>query len=65
MDCGELPADLDLDLSICLLLGPMLYGHIFAGCTAEGKNRLGTVTADAFVRAFAGAGGSSHSTAAG
>jgi len=49
---GHLSAGLNLDLSLCLLLGPMLYGHIFASCTPEEKNRLGAVTADAFVRAF-------------
>jgi AcrR family transcriptional regulator len=49
---GQLSARLNLDLSLCLLLGPMLYGHIFAGCTPEEKNRLGILTADAFVRAF-------------
>jgi AcrR family transcriptional regulator len=65
MDCRELPTELNLDLSICLLLGPMLYGHIFAECTPEEKNRLGTLTADAFVRAFTSAAGGSHSSSAG
>ena len=65
IEAGHLPASLNLDLSLCLLLGPMLYGHIFAGCTPEEKNRLGTLAADAFVRAFTSPRRSSHSTAAG
>jgi len=65
IDFRELPTGLNLDLSICLLLGPMLYGHIFAECTPEEKIRLGTLTADAFVRAFASSGRSSDSTLTG
>jgi AcrR family transcriptional regulator len=49
---GKLHAGLDLDLSMSLLLGPMLYGHIFGGKTRSPNEKLGRMTAEAFVRAF-------------
>lgn len=49
----HLKSGLPIDLSISLLLGPMLYGHIFGKGTRGAKQRLGRLTAEAFVRAFA------------
>lgn len=49
---AQLAPDLKLDASICLLLGPMLYGHIFRDCSREKRQELGVLTAQAFVRAF-------------
>ena len=51
IDRGELPPDLDMDLAMALLLGPMLYTHIFSKQAAE-KRDIGPETAQAFVRAF-------------
>ncbi len=50
---GQLPADLDLELSMALLLGPMLYRHIFAKGSSASDDDLGRQTAEAFCRAFA------------
>jgi len=50
---GRLPSDVDLELSMSLLLGPMLYGHIFGGDSFGSKQKLGALTAEAFCRAFA------------
>jgi len=47
-----LDGSLDTDEAIAMLLGPMLYVHIFSS-QSEWKNRdLGPVVAEAFVRAF-------------
>ena len=51
---GQLPADLDLELSMALLLGPMLYRHIFAKGSCASDDDLGRQTAEAFCRAFVG-----------
>jgi AcrR family transcriptional regulator len=48
---GQLPADLDLESAMALLLGPMLYAHVFHKDQASSKPDLGPVTAQAFWRA--------------
>jgi AcrR family transcriptional regulator len=52
IDRGLLPASLDLDLSMALLLGPMLYQHIFYTRVGLPSRDLGPATAEAFCRAF-------------
>jgi AcrR family transcriptional regulator len=54
MERGLLPASLDLEASMALLLGPMLYRHIFTKASCESKDDLGRQTAEAFCRAFVG-----------
>jgi AcrR family transcriptional regulator len=56
IDRGLLPASLDLDLSMALLLGPMLYQHIFYTRVGLPGRDLGPATAEAFCRAFVRAG---------
>ena len=50
---GLLPKDLDVEASMALLLGPMLYAHIFQKERLKQLPNLGTKTAEAFCRAFA------------
>jgi Tetracyclin repressor-like, C-terminal domain len=50
---GKLQPDIDLNLAISLLLGPMLYNHIFGHPPRTPNDKLGKLTAEAFVRAFA------------
>jgi len=53
IDRGMLASDLDLDFAIALLLGPMLYNHIFhlkAGTQAQ--QDLGPKVAEAFCLAY-------------
>jgi hypothetical protein len=50
---GKLPPSVNLDLSMSLLLGPMLYNHIFGNPPRTPNDKLGKLTAEAFVRAFA------------
>jgi AcrR family transcriptional regulator len=54
MERGLLPASLDLEVSMALLLGPMLYAHIFAKGASASNDDLGRKTAEAFSRAFVG-----------
>jgi AcrR family transcriptional regulator len=49
---GQLSSGLDIDVSTCLLLGPMLYRHIFLGKAKIDIDELGRETAEAFGRAF-------------
>ena len=49
---GVLPADLDLDLSMALLLGPGLYTHIFDRGDLPKSRKVGTEAAYAFCRAY-------------
>jgi hypothetical protein len=49
---GELPPKLDLDLSLALLLGPIIYWHVFLRSTSEDPKRLAKGVVDAFWRAF-------------
>ena len=53
MESGLLPATLDLDVSMALLLGPMLYQHIFYTRVGQPSRDLGTAVAEAFCNAFA------------
>jgi AcrR family transcriptional regulator len=49
---GQLRFDLDMELAMALLLGPMLYNHIF-GKAPSGKCRdIGPETAETFCRAY-------------
>lgn len=48
---GQLPADLDIEASVALLLGPMLYAHIFSKDDPANKPDLGPVSAATFWRA--------------
>lgn len=50
---GCLPVDLDMDTSLALLLGPMLYVHIFSKDDPQNRPDLGPKVAEAFCRAFA------------
>jgi AcrR family transcriptional regulator len=49
---GLLEPTLDMDLAMALLLGPILYIHIFFKGPTEKKRDIGGETAGAFVRAF-------------
>lgn len=49
---GALAADLDLELAMALLLGPMLYRHVFQKDVATQTKDIGPETAEAFCRAF-------------
>jgi AcrR family transcriptional regulator len=49
---GIFPSDLDLQLSLALLIGPMAYKHIFRGIATVPDN-LGDGVGKAFWRAFA------------
>ena len=53
IQCGRLPHDLDLEASMALLLGPMLYCHIFQKGLQPNPPDIGPKTAEAFWRAFA------------
>ncbi len=48
---GHLPPDLDIDASVALLLGPMLYAHIFSKEDPSRKPDLGPISAATFWRA--------------
>jgi len=49
---GQLPRTLDIDASIALLLGPMLYAHIFQKEQPSHSPDLGPLTASTFWRAY-------------
>jgi AcrR family transcriptional regulator len=49
---GLLPADLDLDLSIALLLGPLLYRHVLSKSLASKLEDIGPLVAETFCRAY-------------
>jgi AcrR family transcriptional regulator len=49
---GELTPGLDPDLCLALLLGPIVYWHVFLRRTPENPLRLATGIVDAFWRAF-------------
>jgi AcrR family transcriptional regulator len=54
IDRGLLPATLDLDLAMALLLGPMLYNHIFSKRFRQKPvSDIGAEVAQAFCRAHA------------
>ena len=48
---GLLPRNLDLEAAMALLLGPMLYAHVFHKDQSGSKPDLGPVTAQTFWRA--------------
>jgi AcrR family transcriptional regulator len=48
---GQLPPDLDIEASVALLLGPMLYAHIFNKEDPSRKPDLGPISAATFWRA--------------
>ena len=52
MSRGLLPGNLDLEAAMALLLGPMLYAHVFHKDQQASKPDLGPVTAQAFWRAY-------------
>ncbi|HMG85550.1 MAG TPA: TetR/AcrR family transcriptional regulator [Terracidiphilus sp.] len=49
---GVLPPNLDLEAAMALLLGPMLYAHVFHKDQQANAPDLGPVTAQAFWRAY-------------
>jgi len=53
MESGQLRHDLDLETSMALLLGPMLYCHVFQKGQQPVPPDIGPRTAEAFWRAFA------------
>jgi AcrR family transcriptional regulator len=48
---GLLPSTLDMDGAMALLLGPLLYGHIFHREAHSGPNDFGRLAAESFSRA--------------
>jgi AcrR family transcriptional regulator len=49
---GQLARDINIDMAICLLLGPMLYRHIFKGKAQLEIDEVGKEAAEAFGRAY-------------
>lgn len=49
---GELSSGIDMDVSLCLLLGPMLYRHVFHGKADLEIETVGREVAEAFARAY-------------
>ena len=49
---GLFPADLDLELSIALLMGPMLYRHVLGKGMASKLEDIGPMVAETFCRAY-------------
>jgi AcrR family transcriptional regulator len=56
---GLLPAHLDMDAAMALLLGPVLYGHIFHRDSPTRSIDFGTSAAQSFWRAYGVDGGKS------
>ncbi len=52
MERGMLPQDLDMEVAMALLLGPMLYRHVFHRESGAPMKDIGPQTAEAFYRAF-------------
>jgi AcrR family transcriptional regulator len=52
MKRGLLSAELDMDSAMALLLGPLLYGHIFHRESAAGPYDFGRTAAESFWRAY-------------
>ncbi len=52
MERGLLPQNLDLEVSMALLLGPMLYKHVFHREAGAPMKDIGPQAAEAFCRAF-------------
>ncbi|KAA6461985.1 TetR/AcrR family transcriptional regulator [Acidobacteria bacterium AB60] len=53
IDRGQLSPDLDLELAMALLLGPMLFTHVFSKSRQQPGRDIGPETAAAFTRAHA------------
>jgi AcrR family transcriptional regulator len=53
METGQLSRNLDVEASMALLLGPMLYCHVFQKGQQPNPPDIGPKTAEAFWRAFA------------
>ncbi|MGD0629830.1 MAG: TetR/AcrR family transcriptional regulator [Terracidiphilus sp.] len=56
---GLLPGSLDFDAAMALLLGPLLYGHVFHKEAHKGPFDFGRVAAESFWRAYGLSGGGS------
>jgi AcrR family transcriptional regulator len=56
---GQLPATLDMDTAMSLLLGPVLYGKVFHKDTHAGSFDFGRSAAESFWRAYRVEGGKS------
>ena len=52
MKRDELNADLDLEISICLLLGPIIYWYVFLRRKVGDPTDLAESVVDAFWRAY-------------
>ena len=52
METGELAADVDIDVSLALLLGPIMYWYIFLRRTTEEPRELAAAVVDSFWLAF-------------
>ena len=52
IDLGPINTPLDVEASLALLLGPMLYSHIFLREQKPVEPELGSLVAQAFWRAF-------------
>jgi AcrR family transcriptional regulator len=50
---GELPADLDFDLSVALLMGPMMYRHVLNLIQVKSPENMPERVVDAFWKAHA------------
>jgi hypothetical protein len=48
---GQLPKDLNIEAAMALLLGPMLYAHVFHKEQHPNAPDLGPITAETFWRA--------------
>lgn len=59
---GLLPATLDMDAAMALLLGPVLYGHIFHRESQPGRCDFGRVAAESFWRSYRVEGGKGGAT---
>jgi AcrR family transcriptional regulator len=52
IESGEISADVDIDLSLALLLGPVMYWYIFLRRTSEDPMPLAEGIVDAYWRAY-------------
>lgn len=53
IDRGQIPGGLDYNLAEAMLLGPLVYAHIFQSERGAAHPEIGPKIAEAFVRAFA------------